>query len=323
MDKDSFTRILALIENDPVFHNRSHVKQAPPAVQLGVTLYRLGGFGWGSSAFRLSFTLGIGDGTVQLYMSRCFTALLRLYSNTIIWPREQAQEDVIRRFEEVSEGAFENCAGILDGTVINLETKPSIQGYAYFHRKRRYGLNCQAVCDADYRFLYICVGYPASVHDSTIFKETALSLQPARFFDDVDSFLIADKAYQLTPRLLTPYKDPTGQRVEGGYRLYNQKHAKLRIRVERAFGILKGRFGSLKCLSIRLDSDEAITRAITWITCTFILHNMLMPMDGGEGWVDDDVLGIHEPGAMNEGDRYAQGDIARTRVRERILRQFG
>ena len=54
-------------------------------------------------------------------------------------------------------------------------------------------------------------------------------------------YLLADKAYELTSRCITPYKSPLADQVEGGYRTFNRALASMRIKIEHAFGMLKAR----------------------------------------------------------------------------------
>ena len=69
---------------------------------------------------------------------------------------------------------FSRCIGFLYGTNIVLRNQPIIDSEAYFSRKKNYGLNLQAICDWEGRFIWVCMKHTASVHDSTAFKPTAL-----------------------------------------------------------------------------------------------------------------------------------------------------
>jgi hypothetical protein len=103
-------------------------------------------------------------------------------------------------------GAFTDCVGVLDRTILDFQNCPGLKGPAYFDWKSNYGMNMQAVCDWGYLFTYLSVGFPTSMHDSPVFKATALCHELDTFFDGVSEYLLADKAYALTTQLLTPYK---------------------------------------------------------------------------------------------------------------------
>jgi hypothetical protein len=287
MERESFIQILALIDNDPIFKNDSYFKQASPAVQLAITLYRLGVHGWGAAPSRIASLFGIGGGTVHLYFHRCLSAILKLYERAIVWPRGVDQQLVKGKFSEMTDGAFNDCIGMVDSPVIDIQNKPGMQGPAYFDCKSNYSMNMQAVCDWNYQFTYVSAGFPSSVHDSTAFKATTLYLHPAQHFDGVSEYLLGDKAYALTTRLLTPYKEPYASQVAGRFRCYNKKHAKARVVIETTFGILKGWFGWLKLLPINIGSPDAHGHAVQWILAACILHNLLRPMeDNPEEWLD-------------------------------------
>jgi hypothetical protein len=50
---------------------------------------------------------------------------------------------------------FPGCIGFLDGSDINLRFDPVWHAETYFHRKKRYGFNVQAICDIDGRFTFV------------------------------------------------------------------------------------------------------------------------------------------------------------------------
>ena len=68
MDRRTFDHLVDLIKNHPVFHNSSFREQASPRRQLLCLLLRLAKDGSGASIAELSLKLGIGSGTVTLYI---------------------------------------------------------------------------------------------------------------------------------------------------------------------------------------------------------------------------------------------------------------
>ena len=69
-------------------------------------------------------------------------------------------------------GIFEGTVGAIDGWLCCTET-PSVFGATdYFSgHYQRYGLNVQAMCDANLRFIYFCVASPGGTNDARSFKE--------------------------------------------------------------------------------------------------------------------------------------------------------
>ena len=80
------------------------------------------------------------------------------------------QEAVANEFKTRSSAGFNNCAGCVDGILIWIHkpSKPAFQemgigGKKFFcGRKKKFGLNMQAVCDARRRFLDVEIGHPGA-----------------------------------------------------------------------------------------------------------------------------------------------------------------
>ena len=50
----------------------------------------------------------------------------------------------------------------------------------------------------------------------------------------------------------------------------------VRVHVEHAFAVLKGRFQTLQSLHLQMNSLKDVQIAIHWIQCCLILHNMII-----------------------------------------------
>jgi hypothetical protein len=88
------------------------------------------------------------------------------------------QRAVAQGFQEVSVADFDCCAGAIDGILIWIR-KPSEKecktvgcssGKFFCGRKHKFGMNCQAVCDARSKFLDISIMYPGSTSDCLVFE---------------------------------------------------------------------------------------------------------------------------------------------------------
>ena len=264
MTRESFTKLAGLIGNDPIFYNNSHNPQVSPILQLATCLYFLGAYG--SSTVRGAAQLGIGEGTAHLYCQRCLIALVRMSPQYICCPVPGSIEFRTMRNDIERESGFPGCVGFLDGTDIVLQYSPSFHGESYFNRKKRYGLNVQGICDSHRWFTYIASGFPASVGDATVFGGSSFFQRPNRYFSQPEEYVLVDKAYRVTRRCMTPYKEPLASRRSDGYREFNLRLATARVKIEEAFGILKNRWQSLRGIPIfiRYKSDHG--RAVSWIT---------------------------------------------------------
>lgn len=113
-----------------------------------------------------------------------------------------------------------------------------------------------------------------SVHDQRVLRlsEVQSYLGNASKFPQ-DCHLVGDLAYKLHENLLTPYRD-NGHMTER-QRNYNFAHSSARIAIERAFGLLKGRFRSL-LTTLAIDRVDLIPSHI--LACC-VLHNICLKKD--------------------------------------------
>ena len=98
-----------------------------------------------------------------------------------------------------------------------------------------------------------------------------------------NQYLIGDSAYQLTRRMITPFKKPFRAGLSKPKKAFNMRLSKLRIRIEHTIGILKARFGCLRCLPnpSRLNQDT-LQWCYAWIVACAVLHNILL--DFNDPW---------------------------------------
>lgn len=298
MTRESFTALGAVISTDPIFHNASHNPQVSPLIQLATALYFLGSFG--GSTVRGAAQLGIGEGTAHLYLHRTIIALARLFPRYVRWPSPQSPEFRSMRSSIEQESHFPGCVGFLDGTDMVLQYSPSYHGESYFNRKKRYGFNVQGICDNDRRFTFIQTGFPASVGDATVFCQTTFFTKPNNFFARPEEYVLADKAYRITRRCMTPYREPLASRVQGGYKEFNRHHAEARVKIEHAFGVLKNRWRSLRGIPLYIRESSDHKRAVCWIMACILVHNFLCDYEDDLQWqLDNEGL---------EGQREERGN---------------
>jgi len=113
------------------------------------------------------------------------------------------------------------------------------------------------------------VGYPGSVHDQRIFKqsEVATYLNDKEKFP-FDSHLVGDSAYVLHEHLLVPFKD--NGHLSAAQKYYNFCQSSARVVVERCFVLLKGRLRSLMyCLPM-----ARVDLMAEYIVACCVIHNI-------------------------------------------------
>jgi hypothetical protein len=140
-----FQTILTLIEEHPVFMNNSNNPQTPVEQQLAVTLYRMGRYGNGASLEDIARTAGCSEGSVEIYTTRCFTAIESLH-NLFVRRLTLAEKEVEKNWMDEHlgfRGKWRDGWVMYDGTIVVLYKKPALNGDAYYTRKGNYGLNAQ------------------------------------------------------------------------------------------------------------------------------------------------------------------------------------
>ena len=172
-----------------------------------------------------------------------------------------------------------------------------------------------ALVDFKRRFIDIEVGWPGSVGDNRVFKNSRLNnalnawleefpkgvlstgeVEGVTFEEEVPAFILADSAYANLKHLVTTFK--TNECSNFVIAELNKQLGGARYRVENAFGILKGRFQifqrPLACAS------ENIEFAILLIGGCSVLHNFLIDIRDDSGDWAVDVLDEQNEGGIQE-----------------------
>jgi hypothetical protein len=142
-------------------------------------------------------------------------------------------------------------AGAIDGILICWIHRPSERdcvksgcsaGKFFCGRKKKFGLNCQAVSDVCGRSLDISIVYPGSTSDCLAFEGMSLFQKLETDILAQGLCLFGDNAYFNTLYMVTPYAVVSG----GSKDAYNFFHLQLRIRIECTFEILTHRWSILR-----------------------------------------------------------------------------
>ena len=171
-------------------------------------------------------------------------------------------------------------------------------------RKGYHSLVPQGVVDANLKFTDVCTGFPGSLHDARVLRlssffegvEASEILQaPVQQINGVDirPLIFGDGAYPLKSWLMKPY--PKTSVLYQSQKDYNKELSKLRVKVELAFGVLKGRW---HCLPGELN--EHIENAPRTILACCILHNVCIEMD--VDFSDDDSDQNDDDSDLNDDD---------------------
>lgn len=241
-----------------IVHNTAKNCALPPTLQLLTCLRFLA---TGAYHRLVGDSIGVSETTTgRCCRSVTDSIITNLLKNSITFPTGNCAREIKQQFLAVA--GFPNVLGCVDGTFIRI-IAPSENEPDYVNRKGFHSLNVQAVCDAKYKITSICAKWPGSVHDSRIWRESALCQQ---FENGVHSgFLLGDSGYPCKRYLMTPFLNPS----TAPQQRFNTSLCKTRVMVEQTFGILKRRFSCLQGV-LRTDPNQA-TKYV--IACA-ILHNI-------------------------------------------------
>lgn len=189
--------------------------------------------------------------------------------------RHDEQLKVAAGFQRKSRAQLDNCAGAIDGMLvwIHKPTRKEMQrqGFGemkcYCGRKKKYGLNMQAICDSMGRFLDIEIAFPGASSDYFAFHYSKVKKKL-----ETDGFLypglalFGDNAYTNTPYMVTPFRSVSS----GPKDAFNFFHSQLRINIECAFGMLVHRWGILRK---PMGPNIAIHKVSSLVLALCKLHN--------------------------------------------------
>lgn len=168
------------------------------------------------------------------------------------------------------------------------------------------------------------IGWPGSVTDSTVFKQSDMWLRKELYFEE-DEYILVDKGtfthiylvtilltvlgigYPLTKFSIRPFADNelTNDPAEAHQRkAWNRHLSRVRVAVENAFGRLKGRFPSLRNMP-----GHNIDEMYRTIEALLIVHNIVeefgddpTKISGFNGDEDPDVYEIFRPPPIRMDD---------------------
>ncbi|KAA0044938.1 retrotransposon protein [Cucumis melo var. makuwa] len=169
---------------------------------------------------------------------------------------------VLRLYEELIKRPVPNCLGALDGTYIKVNV-PAGDRPTFKTRKREIATNVLGVCDMKGDFVYVLAGWEGSA--------VCCGSYVMRFHEKMD--------YKCQRGFLAPYR---GQRYHlqewrgaanaptNAKEYFNMKHSSARNVIERAFGVLKGRWAILRGKSYYPLQVQCRTN----LACA-LLHNLI------------------------------------------------
>ncbi|KAI4468073.1 hypothetical protein MML48_2g00013131 [Holotrichia oblita] len=198
----------------------------------------------------------------------------------IKWPNAQQREATKDNFE--NKYKLKGVIGAIDGCYIPM--KAPAEKLAYTNRICFTAVTLQAVCDNNLRYFFIryCfIGFPSSVHDSRIFRNSELYLKITTnvdtYFNEEEN-IIADKAYPVESWCILPFINRRNLTQQQTY--FITRHAQCRSVIEPSFAVPFGRFRRLRYIDVnRFDFAPATILAVC------VLHNACL--DHGNEFIEE------------------------------------
>ncbi|KAG2055851.1 hypothetical protein BDR06DRAFT_1044727 [Suillus hirtellus] len=164
-------------------------------------------------------------------------ALLEEHNQFIFFPEDNSEDA-----ELAQQGGYL----AIDGSTIDLFTKPAYFGETFYDRKSKYSLGCQVVImPHNLMIVDYSLGQPG---------------KHANLLPD-DHWVWADSAYPLEPWCIPPFKKPLNRQLTKDQKTFNYHLSKIH---------------SLRELCINIQTEKDLQVAVHWIKCCLILHNMII-----------------------------------------------
>ncbi|XP_067138433.1 putative nuclease HARBI1 [Centruroides vittatus] len=200
--------------------------------------------------------------------------------------------------------------GAIDGCHIPIKA-PSEAAEKYINRKNFHSLILQAVCNHNLVFTDCYCGFPGSVHDARVFRNSEV-IQKLNDSSLSDYHIVGDAAYPLMVSLMVPFKN--NGHLTTKMHTYNNKLSKSRIVIERSFALLKGRFRRLKYFDANKTSMLPL-----YILLACVLHNICLM--AGDDFDEFDTINCDDEMLENESSN-TQYNSAAQRKRQLISDSF-
>ena len=208
---------------------------------------------------------------------------------------------------------MQGCVAALDGWLLCIKT-PSSRDVAdvpafFSGHYQCMGINCQAMCDEEGRFLFIGLLCPGKSSDVVAYGNSTLK----RWVEELPPYLFvaADNAYINTEHMLTLFSG--SQKNNHDISVFNFFLSQLRITIEMAFGKLVNKF---RIFMSPLQANIKKTSLI--VQTAAILHNFCIDERTGVHREDDFVpfyRGLQRRDPNNRVLGYVPSDISTNRVR--------
>lgn len=271
--------------------------------RLALTLHYLA---TGQSFRSLQFIFRIPQNTISEIIPPVLDAIWSVLKDEYVRTPSTVEEwlEVAEGFEQ--QWNFPHCLGAVDGKHVVMVAPPN-SGSVYFNYKHTHSIVLMAICDANYKFLYVDSGCNGRISDGGVYRKcsfpTALESGTLHWPDpialpggdvDVPYVIVADDAFALSLNMMKPFP---GNFLSPSKRIFNYRLSRARRVIENAFGIMSAKF---RVLLSPILLDAAKTRKVTLACCA--LHNFLITRKSSAYVTAGTVDRFANDGAIIEGN---------------------
>lgn len=274
--------------------------------RIAVSLCRLG---TGNGLLLVGEVFGIANSTASCIVREfCKVVRKHLLKVLVQFPSEVQFRVLVAEFQALH--GIPYIVGAIDGSHIPI-LAPLIGGEDYYCRKSFHSALLQGIVDVHCKFWDFEFGWAGSLHDWSVFQVTKVGrgFMAGKY---MPYKLIGDAAYPVRPWMYCPFK---GQKdgLSHVHANWNFIQSSTRMCVERAFGILKGRW------RIIMKRTDVPLRMVPDLVCTcIVLHNLCIAMKDSfdRNWIDEAEVELAEKIARGEGRDGSEVRGARAAIEE-------
>lgn len=259
-------------------------------------------------------------GTLHACFIRVLHALNCLGPAVITWPDADRRKVISTNLKRL--GGLKGVVGIVDSTYIRVKAPSNSD------RNISYGITLQGICDDECQFTDCFAGYPTSVADTRIFRQSdiykAFVSNRSDYFSPKE-YIIGDEDYEIKPFCVSPY-NKSGVYARW-HSEFNQRHAQTRKVIERTFGLFFGRFRRFRDLDMSKTDHIPAT-----IIAACVLHNICLtqPSDVlGAQFEEEGIQFLRDRSTSDDGVAHAvvttflPADDEGTEFRDQLAREMG
>nr|XP_037277211.1 protein ALP1-like isoform X1 [Rhipicephalus microplus] len=206
----------------------------------------------------------LSESTAHGITERLLDYLCSLLPKEICFPDDL--DSLVEDFQQVAE--FPGVVGCIGGTRINTRSPAHSQRTPSTHGQGSASVTLQAVCDSRCRFMDIFVGPPGDLELDSVFLASPLAEELPYWCLD-RYHLLGIGGYPLREYLLTPYDSNTTDCAKTSKTVFNERHEKIRTKIDDAFWLLRQRFQQLHFLEF-----VTANKMRRFIMACCVLHNI-------------------------------------------------